>query len=387
MSNLVTATFSLEAIEQVVRKLADEKLVVTDDREKGKVSGDAIVDVAHEALIRGWKLLRGWLDEDRQNLRQQRWIEDRAIEWQKSRKAKEFLLSGRQLKESRKFQKQQVDRFALSELAQQLLRVSEYQKVKGLAFVAAIYMIIPIVLGGFAIRWWYLETKWAVLRQCEKEQTKDGRCAGRTDALRSLIDFNINLQGFNLNYANLNNANLSNAELSSAELLGAKLMNTNLSNANLNNANLHSADISGTNLSNANLGNAALSNANFLFANLSNANLNGANLNGAKSYSTDLRGADLRGANLSYADLEISNFYYANLSNADLSYTNLRESDLRGANLRGSNLTDIKQLQPETIKKACNWEQAKMSKELRKQIENSPNPKEKPDCRTWNKSN
>ena len=125
MSNLVTAKLSLEVIERVVRKLADEKLVVTDDREKGKVSGDAIVDVAHEALIRGWKLLRGWLDEDRQNLRQQRWIEDRAIEWQGSGKAKEFLLLGRQLKDAGKSQQQQVDRFPLSELAEQLLKVSK----------------------------------------------------------------------------------------------------------------------------------------------------------------------------------------------------------------------------------------------------------------------
>ncbi|NEP61661.1 MAG: hypothetical protein F6K31_32700 [Symploca sp. SIO2G7] len=40
-----------------------------------------VVDVAHEALIRHWCLLRKWLDESRDKLRQLRKIEAAAIEW------------------------------------------------------------------------------------------------------------------------------------------------------------------------------------------------------------------------------------------------------------------------------------------------------------------
>jgi hypothetical protein len=101
MSNLVTATLSLEAIERVVRKLADEKLVVTDDREKGKVRGDEIVDVAHEALIRSWKLLRGWLDEDRDVKAKQDKLEKRAEDWQQSGQSKAYLLPKQLLKDAK----------------------------------------------------------------------------------------------------------------------------------------------------------------------------------------------------------------------------------------------------------------------------------------------
>lgn len=45
----------------IVQKLADARLVVTDQ----DASGQEVVDIVHEALIRGWDRLRGWLDADR----------------------------------------------------------------------------------------------------------------------------------------------------------------------------------------------------------------------------------------------------------------------------------------------------------------------------------
>jgi len=401
---------SLEAIERVVRKLADEKLVVTDDREKGKVGGDAIVDVAHEALIRGWKRLRVWLDEDRQNLRQQRWIEDRAIEWQRSEKVKEFLLSGKQLKEARKFQQQQVDRFPLPELAEQLLKVSKHQQKKSWAFVAAVYMAIPvsvsIVLGGFAIRLWYLETKWAVLRQCEKEQTKDGQCAGRIGALRALIDANVSLQAINLSKSNLSKsiligADLRKSNLSNAELRNAYLDKTELFDANLSNSLLSNASLILSNLQNANLENANLEGVNLSRANLSRASLRGANLSRAyitlaTLYSTSLTFANLTFANFSNADLIRADLSNANLQNANLQNANLQNANLQNANLEGVNLSNAKLgnanlmlLATSTLgslKTACNLKQAKMSKELYEQINKTPNPKAKPSCNKWNNS-
>jgi WD40 repeat protein/DNA-binding SARP family transcriptional activator len=46
---------------QLVRKLADARLLITDR----SPSGQDTAEVAHEALIRSWTRLRGWLDEDR----------------------------------------------------------------------------------------------------------------------------------------------------------------------------------------------------------------------------------------------------------------------------------------------------------------------------------
>ena len=52
--------------EATIRKLADARLVVT---ERDAATGRETVEVAHEALIRGWQRLRAWIDADREFLR------------------------------------------------------------------------------------------------------------------------------------------------------------------------------------------------------------------------------------------------------------------------------------------------------------------------------
>lgn len=61
-----------EAVHQVLSALADARLVTTDQ--------DA-AEVAHEALIREWPTLRGWLEEDREGLRLHRHLTEAAQEW------------------------------------------------------------------------------------------------------------------------------------------------------------------------------------------------------------------------------------------------------------------------------------------------------------------
>jgi hypothetical protein len=62
------------AVEEVVKTLADARLVVA--------SSDQQVEVAHEALIRGWPRLRQWIDDNRAALRFHRRITAAAQEWQ-----------------------------------------------------------------------------------------------------------------------------------------------------------------------------------------------------------------------------------------------------------------------------------------------------------------
>ena len=59
-SELVRTPEEAEAVEGVLKTLADARLVTT---------GEQTVEVAHEALIREWPALRGWLEEDRDGLR------------------------------------------------------------------------------------------------------------------------------------------------------------------------------------------------------------------------------------------------------------------------------------------------------------------------------
>ncbi len=62
------------AVASLLRTLAAARLVTT---------GDDTVEVAHEALIREWPALRGWLDEDREGLRIHRHLTVAAGEWQR----------------------------------------------------------------------------------------------------------------------------------------------------------------------------------------------------------------------------------------------------------------------------------------------------------------
>jgi WD40 repeat protein/energy-coupling factor transporter ATP-binding protein EcfA2 len=62
LSELSTRHTPQAAIEQVVRTLADARLLVTGQDE---ATGTATVEVAHEVLIRGWARLRDWIKDDR----------------------------------------------------------------------------------------------------------------------------------------------------------------------------------------------------------------------------------------------------------------------------------------------------------------------------------
>lgn len=61
------------------------------------ITREPTVEVAHEALIKQWMLLRQWLDSSRDDLRQQKQLAGLANEWIKSGKDSSFLASGSRL--------------------------------------------------------------------------------------------------------------------------------------------------------------------------------------------------------------------------------------------------------------------------------------------------
>jgi WD40 repeat protein/transcriptional regulator with XRE-family HTH domain len=60
------------AVRAVLQALADARLIITEKNS---------AEVAHEALIREWPTLRGWLEENREGLRQQRRLTEAAQTW------------------------------------------------------------------------------------------------------------------------------------------------------------------------------------------------------------------------------------------------------------------------------------------------------------------
>ena len=102
----------------------------------------AIVDVAHEALIRHWKLLRQWIETNRDLLRRQRKIEAGAVAW---RQNSGYLLEGLTLIEAIQFEKQQNESFPLSESAKTFIKKSRLNRRKNRIKTAS-WLIIPALV-------------------------------------------------------------------------------------------------------------------------------------------------------------------------------------------------------------------------------------------------
>ncbi|WP_197358968.1 nSTAND1 domain-containing NTPase, partial [Streptomyces clavuligerus] len=78
--------------EQVLERLVRARLLTVDD---------GTVDLAHEALIRGWPRLRGWIERDRDRLRLHRRLTDAARTWDRLGRDEGALYRGAQLAAAR----------------------------------------------------------------------------------------------------------------------------------------------------------------------------------------------------------------------------------------------------------------------------------------------
>ena len=295
------------------------RLVVTGRKDK---SGEETVEVVHEALIREWGTLRKWVNENREKLIQKRKIETAAVEWKEKNKLKGYLLQGKQLQDAQIFQKEKNFSLALSDLAGEFIQKSiryrrnNYLRLIGFGFIPFIFLAMFLAfVGERQIR---IRQNWDIVEKVKGQRVSPIRIS----ALQELVKLD----------ASLNNINLSDADLSDADL----------SDADLSGANIKSANLSGANLSGANLSGAKLWNANLSLAYLGGANLSDAKLSGA-----NLRSASLSGANLSGAYFTDAKLFYENFG-------------------KSKNIT------PEQIKQAKNWDKATYSPEFRKKLGLAP---------------
>jgi WD40 repeat protein/DNA-binding XRE family transcriptional regulator len=74
LGELIPAPEEATSVQAVLTCLADARLITIDN---------GVVEVAHEALIREWPMLRGWLDEDRDGLRLHRHLTVAAEGWER----------------------------------------------------------------------------------------------------------------------------------------------------------------------------------------------------------------------------------------------------------------------------------------------------------------
>jgi uncharacterized protein YjbI with pentapeptide repeats len=167
---------------------------------------------------------------------------------------------------------------------------------------------------------------WSTIDQAYGRETS----AARFHALQELHEDGISLKGL---------------DVPGADLAGIALRGVDLHESTLERAKLDRADLQGARLD---------------FANLQKADLQRAILQGAGLLDANLQEANLGGANLTNADLRS-----ANLQNATLFSANLMNADLRGANLTGVSFRRARNLKPQQVMEAMNWELADYDEKFR----------------------
>ena len=81
-------------VEPVLEAFSKYRLIAFD---VDPVTREPMVELAHEALLHAWGVLREWLDASRTDIRMHRWLTAAAAEWEKSGRDETYLLSGTRL--------------------------------------------------------------------------------------------------------------------------------------------------------------------------------------------------------------------------------------------------------------------------------------------------
>ena len=133
-------------IETVVWELAGARLLTTGRDERGK----EIVNVVHEALIRGWPRLRRWIDEDRDALRTHRRLTEAATEWEENNRDGSYLYHGAHLAEAEEWAEEHAD--DLNSLEREFLdsSVSAHKRTQTQRVAVGLAAIL-LVIGALAL--------------------------------------------------------------------------------------------------------------------------------------------------------------------------------------------------------------------------------------------
>ncbi len=118
ISELVSSTGEALEVESLLKELADARLITL---------SEGVAEVAHEALIREWPLLRAWLSEDRESLRLHRRLAAAAQDWENLSRDGGVLYRGAPLAQALEWVAQPGHAVELNALEQEFLGASQAQ--------------------------------------------------------------------------------------------------------------------------------------------------------------------------------------------------------------------------------------------------------------------
>lgn len=137
-----------EETQSLVKTLADERLVVT-SRVAGSV--EDTVEVSHEALVRHWSHLKGWVEADRQFLVWQQRLNVMRREWELGKRSADLLLRGIPLREAMEWLKKKPESFSPDERA--YITASQNRRTRVLAVAAIGAGVVLWLIGGTTWLW------------------------------------------------------------------------------------------------------------------------------------------------------------------------------------------------------------------------------------------
>jgi WD40 repeat protein/energy-coupling factor transporter ATP-binding protein EcfA2 len=157
MGELVPLGSDAANIKDLVRRLADERLVVTS---VDGVTGREEVEVVHEALIQYWSRLQEWLNQDRQNLQLRERIRQQALDWQPEPKDELLLLQGGRLEDAIAVYKHQPSFFNQLEdgyikgclTLRERKRRQEVNRLRKWVAALSVSLVVAVGAGGVAVR-------------------------------------------------------------------------------------------------------------------------------------------------------------------------------------------------------------------------------------------
>jgi hypothetical protein len=185
---------SNEDIERVLRALTEARLITTKGEEG---QAEPLIEVSHEALIRGWPKLRRWIDANRDALRFHLRLTEAAREWgrRKGRSALDHLYRGSVLGEAEEWTgKAYMDLSDLERkfleasvaLRDQELSESRRKRRRRFALSSAVMGIIGVLIGSGVFQYMQAQRSKARLAETLATQKKE---AQRTDLSGALTVF------------------------------------------------------------------------------------------------------------------------------------------------------------------------------------------------------
>ena len=143
----------------LVAHLASCRLVVTNRSES---TGEETIEIVHEALIRGWKRLRNWMQLDGEFRLWQEQLRATKRRWDKSNRDQEALLQGKGLADADYWQQHRLDELSSGEqtFIQQSLdlrdrELKQQKKGRWLTISGLVgSLVVALMLAGVASRQW-----------------------------------------------------------------------------------------------------------------------------------------------------------------------------------------------------------------------------------------